>query len=216
MAKSSRRFIEVWSIPFLIAATAPGIAYLLFPFWSGWPGWIISVAVLAVTGWMDHQFTHRQQTALAVRLEEARQEHAATHKRLQAVLDLSHQLAESPDERSLMDAALSTLTNLVDGLGCSFIPLDEWNQPLPAFTFGRLPNPVMQSWSAYQDGSVLLERCGNCNVLKSVPGGCPLHPEVLGSSMAVVCLPLYQPETRGVKTSMPRRLGISEPIFILR
>ena len=157
---------------------------------------------------MDHQSTQRQQTTLTVNLKEAREEHTATHKRLQAVLNLSHQLAESPDERSLMDAALSTLTNLVDALGCSFIPLDEWDQPLPAFTFGRLPNPVMQSWSAYQEGSVLLARCRNCTVLKSEPGGCPLHPEVLGSSISVVCLPLYQPEKRGVKTNPPRRLGI--------
>lgn len=117
-------------------------------------------------------------------------------RRLDAMLRLNRTfasaVADAIDERQLMDSALSTVTGLVGALGCSFVPVDEWQQPLPPFTFGQLPAPVLSAWSAHLATTMLRERCGACQVLESTPGACPLHPAQLGNSLTVYCLPLTQ------------------------
>ena len=73
------------------------------------------------------------------------------------------------DERAFMDGALSAVTELVGAIGCSFVPVDEWNQPLPAFTYGSLPEPVLHAWAVHLATGLLKDRCG------SLRGACTLH-----------------------------------------
>ena len=137
-----------------------------------------------------------RQTEDALRLAE-------DQRRLNLVLSFNRSLVEARDEKSLMDAALSAISDLVGALGCSFVPVDEWEQPLPAFTFGQLPEPVLRAWAGHLAGTALRERCESCDVLQSTPGGCPLHPQSVGSSLTVYCLPL-----RGGRDQRERTLGI--------
>jgi two-component system nitrate/nitrite sensor histidine kinase NarX len=123
-------------------------------------------------------------------------QHKDDRLRLDILLRLNQGLAQSGsgaiDEQTLMDRALSALTELVGGLGCSFVPVDEWQQPLPPFTHGQLPEPVLRAWAAHLTDGMLRDRCGSCRVLRSTPGGCPLHPGQLGDTMLVKCLPLHR------------------------
>ena len=57
--------------------------------------------------------------------------------RLDTVLQLNRELVEARDEKSLVEAALSAVNRLVDGLGVSYVPFDAWGQPLPAFYLWR-------------------------------------------------------------------------------
>ncbi len=125
-------------------------------------------------------------------LDASREQLDQTERRLQAVLRLNRSLAEASagliDGRSLMDSALSAITELAGALGCSFVPIDEWQQPFPALTYGQLPEPVLNAWAAHLANGMLRDRCGNCSVLHSTPGACPLHPTQAGSSLAIYCI----------------------------
>ncbi len=115
-----------------------------------------------------------------------------TERRLQAALRLNHSLAEASagliDGSTLMDSVLSTITGLCGALGCSFVPIDEWQQPLPALTYGQLPEPVVGAWAAQLANGMLRDRCGSCSLLRSSPGACPLHPAQAGSSLTIYCI----------------------------
>ncbi len=148
-------------------------------------------------------FTRLFRRTLANELEQS-------ERRLQAVLQINHRLAEASagliDSSSLMEAALSAVTSLVGALGCSYIPVDEWRQPLPAFTHGQLPEPVLAAWTSQLASGLLRERCGSCTLFKSAPGECPLHPAQLGKRLTVYCIAQDQPVGPGQQG--PRRSGI--------
>jgi hypothetical protein len=89
---------------------------------------------------------------------------AEDSRRLETLIHLNRGLVNATDEQGLMDTALSALTELVGALGCSFVPVDEWDQPLPPFTYGQLPEPVLRAWAAHLTDGMLRERCGSCRV----------------------------------------------------
>ncbi|MBE0695557.1 MAG: hypothetical protein IH586_01410 [Anaerolineaceae bacterium] len=165
---------------------------------------------LAILGWGTALWLYHRsrlkQAALGLQIEcsqnhlhEIEQQRSEDSRRMEILLRLNHSLAQAGsgamDEHSLMESALSSITELVGAFGCSFVPVDEWQQPLPPFTFGRLPEPVLSAWATHLADGMLRNRCGSCRVLQSTPGECPLHPEQVGSALTVQCLPLLRPET---------------------
>lgn len=152
-----------------------------------------------VAGWAASLFSRsaNQNAELQVLREQLTASERARvedERRLKIMLDLNRALAGASadrlNEHALMESALAALTSLVGAMGCSFVPVDEWQQPLPPFTFGQIPAAVLSSWSTQLAGIMLRERCGTCRVLKSTPGQCPLHPASVGDAMTVFCLPL--------------------------
>ena len=135
------------------------------------------------------------------RLMEAEQKRAEERARLRALFQVNRAITDAAagqlDERGLMDAVLCTVTELVGALGCSFVPVDEWQEPLPPFTYGTLPAPVLSAWSTHLADNMLRERCGACAVLHSTAGACPLHPAQVGDALTVFCLPMAQPDGSG-------------------
>lgn len=132
-------------------------------------------------------------------LEASRARLDQSERHLQAVLQINRVLAEASagllDSSALMDASLSIITRLVSALGCSYVPIDEWRQPLPAFTHGQLPEPVLGAWSAQLASGMLRERCATCAALQSTPGACLLHPAQLGNIITVYCIAQDPPST---------------------
>jgi two-component system nitrate/nitrite sensor histidine kinase NarX len=166
---------------------------------------LVSLAfiLLGGAGWFLIRSRREQnrQAALVAELEqslaslrEMEQRRSEDVRRMQIILRLNQSLIQagastSPaDENALMSTALTALTDLVGALGCSFVPVDEWQQPLPPFTHGQLPEPVLRAWANHLADGMLRERCGNCRVLRSTPGGCPLHPAQVGGALSVYCL----------------------------
>jgi two-component system, NarL family, nitrate/nitrite sensor histidine kinase NarX len=163
----------------------------------------IALAGWSISLWMyqrdrSKQVVIRQQiNQTQLQLQKIEHERAEDMQRMEILLRLNHNLAQASsgalDERTVMENSLSALTDLVGALGCSFVPVDEWQQPLPPFTFGRLPEPVLRAWAMHLADGMLRTRCGTCRVLESTPGGCPLHPEQVGDTLTVQCLPLLRP-----------------------
>jgi two-component system, NarL family, nitrate/nitrite sensor histidine kinase NarX len=116
---------------------------------------------------------------------------ADSERRLETVLDLNRQLAEARDETSLVRSALAAVNRLVGGLGCSFVPLDAWGQPLEAFTFGQMPQPVLKGWAEHLASEHVRGRCETCQTRLSRAGEeCPLRVGPVGATMTIACLPL--------------------------
>jgi two-component system, NarL family, nitrate/nitrite sensor histidine kinase NarX len=117
--------------------------------------------------------------------------------RLETVLQLNKDLAEARDESTLIRAALSSVNRLVDGLGSTFVPFDAWGQPLPAFTYGEMPEPVKKGWAEYIVSEHVRNTCANCQELHAGAGHtCPLQIGPLGGTMNIYCLPLALGERR--------------------
>lgn len=141
------------------------------------------------------------------RLLELEQRLSKDQRRMEILIRLNHSLAQTgstaddqlPDEQTYMNVALSAITELVGALGCSFVPLDDWQQPLPAFTHGRLPRSILQAWTSYIADGTLRESCRSCQKYESAPGRCPLHPESMGGALAISCVPLYS----GMRSKTP-------------
>jgi two-component system, NarL family, nitrate/nitrite sensor histidine kinase NarX len=132
------------------------------------------------------------------RVEVLEQRNAEESRRVEILIGLNQTLIQATtqsdlpesSELFLMQNALAALNRLVGALGCSYVPVDQMQQPLPPFTFGDLPEPVMRAWATHLADGMLRDHCSNCEALESHPGGCPLHPEQLGDSLSVRCLPL--------------------------
>jgi two-component system nitrate/nitrite sensor histidine kinase NarX len=186
----------------LLALLAAGGVYGLARAGGEAPLWALALSaatLLAGLGWWAalrwrraaHRAAAVERRAVEHDLSAAQHSEAEARRRLQLLLDLNRSIAQARDEKSLMDAALAAVNGLTGAIGCSFVPVDELEQPLPAFTSGRLPEPVLRAWAGHLAGSLLRERCESCGALHSEPGGCPLHPQEIGGALTVSCIPVY-------------------------
>jgi two-component system, NarL family, nitrate/nitrite sensor histidine kinase NarX len=200
---------------------------------GGAVGWSIALSIatlLALGGWWSAltwrgrwkavgSAQHDQQAAMKAaeeQLREAQQREAESRRRMDLLFSFNRSLVEARDEKSLMDASLAAINALVGAIGSSFVPIDEWEQPLPAFTFGQLPEPVLRAWAGHLVTSMLRERCASCSVLHSSPGGCPLHPQSIGDTLSVFCVPLYarDPLPAGVLLHNNAPLNASGQLYV--
>jgi two-component system, NarL family, nitrate/nitrite sensor histidine kinase NarX len=111
--------------------------------------------------------------------------------RLKTVLQLNRDLVEAGDETALVRAALTSVNFLVAGLGSTYVPFDAWGQPLPAFTYGEMPEPVLKGWAEHLVSEHVRQRCSSCRELHAGPGqSCPLQFGPFGGTLNIYCLPL--------------------------
>ena len=165
-------------------------------FYFGLVIFLMGLAFLAVIVWIG-----RREAALRLDLKKAHEQIEQsedvrlglefTQRELETVLQLNRELIQAQDEQSLVRAALVAVNRLAGGLGCSYVPFDAWGEPLPAFTFGDLPEPVLKGWAEHLVSEQVRSRCSSCKKLYAAPGQeCPLHLGPLGSAMPIYCLPL--------------------------
>ncbi len=151
--------------------------------------WLVPIILItaASTVW----FTRRRAAGYRAEITRLAGQMAETEQRLVTVQQLNHELANARDEKALVEAALSTVKNLAGGLGVSFVPFDAWGKPLPAFTFGELPRPVLEGWAEYLVSEQVRSRCSQCQEFHSPSGKeCPLKIEPHDVAMNVYCFPL--------------------------
>jgi two-component system nitrate/nitrite sensor histidine kinase NarX len=117
-------------------------------------------------------------------------------RRLEALLSLTAHLAEIEDEERLVALVLDTLIDITGARGSSFVPLDEWGQPLAAVCRGDVPEQERQVWGNYLASEAVRQRCKECEVRRApVTSSCPLRdnpfrPEVV----EIYCLPIQHGE----------------------
>ncbi len=176
--------------------------------------WIfIAIFVLTLAGAF---ILFRHQRTRFARLEN----HLAdTDRRLETVIGLNQELAQAVDENGLVQASLEAVNQGVGGLGCSFVPLDHWGQPMQAFTFGQMPGPVLKGWAEHLASEQVRGKCAECKTRLSPAGQeCPLRVGPVGAGMNIACLPLELGERKlgmiNIYLPAEQRLGDEKKRFL--
>lgn len=137
---------------------------------------------------------YRQQRHLSENLTSTQQKLATLQHELNGILQINHLLMSAPDEKQLVEAALSLIQELSGAEAISFVAMDEWGIPLPAYSQGRLPRSVMSAWAEHLTSSRVRQTCHQCQKLHAAAGEkCPVL-EGPFTGMDVFCLPVRRGE----------------------
>lgn len=124
-------------------------------------------------------------------------ERESLKRRLEGMVQLNQLLIDAQNEEELIDSALKIISNVVGSDGASFIPFDEWGQPLNTFIYGAYPIPALEAWSDHLNSHAVRQRCQVCNDLHSdLENGCPLLKAPFTDVMRIYCLPMNRNNRR--------------------
>ena len=118
------------------------------------------------------------------------------NKRLEALFSLSQKYVEARKEPEVIELLLQVSIDLVGAKGASYVPLDDYGQPLAAIARGEMPLPVMNAWVEYLASPGVREKCGTCDQRDTQVSVCPLLVSPLSEgistfeSAGVYCMPL--------------------------
>ncbi|MHB0987070.1 MAG: GAF domain-containing sensor histidine kinase [Bellilinea sp.] len=120
-------------------------------------------------------------------------EHESLQHRLDGMVQLNQLLINSQSENELVEKALEIITRVVGCSGGSFIPYDDWGQPLQTYVYASQSNPGLQAWLHHLAAPGIRQRCEVCNRLHSeVTSGCPLLESPFTDVARIYCLPLMR------------------------
>lgn len=125
-----------------------------------------------------------------------KQAHAAlseANERLAFLIRINHRLAEAEDEDDLLSIILELPLEVIPAIGCSYIPFDERQRPLPAIHHGHLEPAVFEAWSSHLADAHIRRQCACCATRRATSTNpCPLMlnlPESMRVS-GIYCLKL--------------------------
>ena len=123
--------------------------------------------------------------------EEGQAKLARLQSQLATVLEINNRLATAEDEQSLMVALLNVIGGYLGAEGATYIPVDEWGQPLATVSVGSVPEEEWGPWLARLDSPQARERCKACQVLQAATGGnCPLGEHPFPNCQGITCFQL--------------------------
>jgi two-component system, NarL family, nitrate/nitrite sensor histidine kinase NarX len=132
---------------------------------------------------------------LQQKFDEVQENFPEIQRRLEGVLKLNHSLLEAQDEQGLMDTALEIIANLVSASAVTFVPMDEWGQALPAYTYGDMPNTMLTAWANHLISPAVRDRCRTCQLKHALPeSNCPMLEGQFSRAISIYCLPLRRGE----------------------
>jgi len=116
---------------------------------------------------------------------------ACAQKQLVTVLEINRQLATAGNEKTLMVSLLKVIGDYLGAAGATYIPLDEWGQPLATVSVGSVPEAELESWLERFDSPQTRERCRVCQALQAATGGgCPLGEHPFSNCQGITCFQL--------------------------
>lgn len=199
-SKPSLREIPIWGYQ-LGGFVVTSLVQIVF--WSqiGWEGnWplplilaagVVSLLAAAVTGLVARIW--REQSALQERLGDAETQMQTWKTLLGGTQQMDLRLQDATSAEQVMDTALGLISSLSGARGVSFVPLDDWGQPLPAYTYGKLPAPVARAWNEHLLSTGVRETCRGCQQHAAATGEtCPLHGGPFGDAAALACFPVQR------------------------
>ncbi len=131
----------------------------------------------------------RQQQIHEKQIAEGEGSLASLKNRLSGFVLLNHSVINAQDEQELMDSTLAVVARLVGATAGSFVPLDEFGQTLPAFTFGNLPEIEPKIWSENLSSPIIRQRCKVCKISKPAhDDNCPLLSELIEEDFNLYCI----------------------------
>jgi two-component system, NarL family, nitrate/nitrite sensor histidine kinase NarX len=148
--------------------------------------------VMAVRSWwMSREYTRELETLL----QNNQAQTTMLEQQLKGVIRLNELIIDVNDEKELVENALNIIADLSGASGSSYMPFDEWGQPLVVYTQGVLPAPVIKAWTEHLSAPKVRHRCQVCTKLETVAGeACPLLEAPFSDSIRIYCLPLQRGE----------------------
>lgn len=118
-------------------------------------------------------------------------ERESLQRRLDGMVQLNELLINAQNEEELIEDALKIISGVVGSVGASFVPYDEWGQPLRAHIYGAYPSPVLRAWSEHLSSPGVRQRCQVCKDLHGdLENECPLLDAPFTDILKIFCLPL--------------------------
>lgn len=128
----------------------------------------------------DHQNSPIEQT-----------EHDDLRLRLDALVQLNQLTLTARNENELVEKSLEIITRVAGSSGSSFVPFDEWGQPLQAFIYGTGKPPAQKQIIEYLTTPVVMQRCASCTKLGTeILHNCPLLDGPFQGGKKIYCMPL--------------------------
>ncbi len=196
----SRLVPSVWTTRALVFGAACLLQGVFW--WQVWrdgvlPLWLLLAAALVavLAAWVAGLVVSvwREQAALKLRLGQAEDQLQTWKSYWGQLQQVDLRLQDATSEEQVMEIALGYIASLSAARGVSFVPLDDWGQPLPAFTFGKLPPAVLRAWNEHLATSHVREVCRDCQALEAETGEpCPLNGGPFADSMGVSCFPVQR------------------------
>lgn len=111
--------------------------------------------------------------------------------RLDGMIRLNGLLIDAQSEDELIEKALEIISGVVGSTGASFVPYDEWGQPLRSYVFGSHPDSLLAHWKNHLASPEVRQFCQNCATLHGdSENGCPLIEGPFTDIVKITCLPL--------------------------
>ncbi len=157
--------------------------------------WILAVVLAGAITLLGADWWRKrsQQRQLENRLTETLLSRGELERRLNGAMRLNLLWMEARSEKELVEKSLQVLAEMTDALGVSFMPFDEWGQPLNAITHGAYPTPVLRAWAEHLSEPGVRNRCRVCQKLETTVGEfCPLLEAPFTDSVRIFCLPLIR------------------------
>lgn len=135
----------------------------------------------------DH---YREITSIKNNLFDAQNSIKSLNKRLTSVFQLSHRFIEADQEGEIVNFLLEQTMDLSGAMGVSFVPLDNYGQPLAAARIGEFPYPIQDAWLEQLASPNMRSECLNCTRHDSIVETCPLLEGPFSDALGIYCLPL--------------------------
>ncbi len=165
---------------------------------NGWAFWIPAMLLASAISLLlaDWWTRRKRQKMLEITLQETRKVGGDLERRLNGMLRLNQVWLEAQTEKELIERSLVIISEMTGAVGVSFMPFDEWGQPLNPLTQGAYPAPVLKAWAEHLSEPRVRNRCRVCQKLETTVGeSCPLLEAPFDQSVRIYCLPL-QRDTR--------------------
>ena len=122
--------------------------------------------------------------------------HGNSDIKLKRYLQLSGKIMKSVTEAEVVEGLLNSALELTDVGLISYVPLDDYNQPMSAITRGVPTTNVVNAWMEYIASPAVRAKCRSCSQYHSVVKECSLLSEgleeisTIGSLQGIFCLPV--------------------------
>jgi two-component system, NarL family, nitrate/nitrite sensor histidine kinase NarX len=159
--------------------------------------WLVTLLFAGVLAWLTGQQISllKKQEELQKDIMNIQEGYPEVQHRLKGVLRLNQSLVNAQDEKGLMDTALEVIANLVGANAVTFVPMDEWGQPLSPYTYGDMPEPMLRAWANHLVAPGVRERCRVCKIKHALPDSdCPMLEGQFSRAVHIYCLPLRRGE----------------------
>ena len=113
-----------------------------------------------------------------------------TQKKLDSVIQLTALFAQATQEDAIIKEVLKICRSLIGATAATYIPLDNYGQPLSAVSLGQLPDQGMEAWLEYLASASIRNECNDCKQKGLFVGSCPLLNGPSSDVAGLFCLPI--------------------------